>query len=45
MQERAGEWGGTYHIEKHSLVGTLVSVWLPDQADRPAQLVQGSPTS
>lgn len=32
MQERAREQGGTCRIEKHQVVGTLVSVWLPHQA-------------
>lgn len=32
MRERARERGGTCCIERHPLVGTLVSIWLPDAA-------------
>lgn len=32
MRERAREWGGTCHIGQHPVVGTLVSLWLPERS-------------
>ncbi len=38
MQERARERGGTCRIERDPRGGTLVSLWLPEHADRPSLL-------
>lgn len=44
MRERARERSGTCRIERHPLVGTLVSVWLPDRANGPSYRDNSSTT-